>query len=399
MRTTKDISGLFQPLEDIISSTFIPKTISNQLTPNNRKLLSLPARHGGLGIFNPVEIADFEYASSAAATAPLSKIINEQKTQFDPESLHLLKRELESAKSEMLTTKRLNQTKAEELVREALPPNEQRFHQERTRRGSSIWVTSLPLKEHRFNLNKQEFWDSMSLRYCLELEGRPPNCPCGKPNTTEHSLSCHLGGYVQLRHNEIRDLTANLLKEAGCRDVSREPHLLPITGETFRLKSANTANDARLDVAARDFWLPMDKIYTDVRIFNPLAPTNSALPLDTALKRHEDEKKRCYNERVLEVEQSCFCPLVFSVTGALGNEAEKFYRRLAKLLADKTHQAYSDTIRYIRQRLSFTLLRTTVISLRGHRGNKFTKTRQYKSELNDINLLYNTFNSTKFNQF
>ena len=70
--------------------------------------------------------------------------------------------------------------------------------------------------------------------------------------------------------------------------VSRDPHLLPITGETFRLKSANTANDARLDVAARDFWLPMDKIYTDVRIFNPLAPTNSAIPLDTALKRHKD---------------------------------------------------------------------------------------------------------------
>ena len=400
MRTTKDVSSLFQPLEDIISSTFIPKTISNQLTPDNRKLLSLPARHGGLGIFNPVEIADFEYASSAAATAPLSKIITEQKTQFDPESLQLLKRELESAKSEMLTTKRQNQTKAEELVREELPPNEQRFHQERTRRGSSIWVTSLPLKEHRFNLNKQEFWDSMSLRYCLELEGRPPNCPCGKPNTTEHSLSCQLGGYVQLRHNEIRDLTANLLKEAGCRDVTREPHLLPITGETFRLKSANTANDARLDVSARDFWLPMDKIYADVRIFNPLAPTNSAISLDTALKRHEDEKKRCYNERVLEVEQSCFSPLVFSVTGALGNEAEKFYRNLARLLADKTKQAYADTIRYIRQRLSFTLLRTTIISLRGHRGNKFTKTFQYKSERHDINLLYtNSFNSTRFNQF
>eukprot|EP00116_Pleurobrachia_bachei_P005637 sb/3465899/ len=149
---------------------------------------------------------------------------------------------------------------------------------------------------------EQEFCDSMSLRYCLELEGRPPNCPCGKPNTTDHSLSCHLGGYVQLRHIEIRDLTANLLKEAGCRGVSREPHLLPITGEKFRLKSANTANDARLDVAARDFWLPMEKIYTDVRIFNPLAPTNSAIPPDTASKRHEDENERCYNERVLEVE-------------------------------------------------------------------------------------------------
>ena len=140
----------------------------------------------------------------------------------------------------------------------------------------------------------------------------------------------------------------------------------------------------------------MDKIYTDIRVFNPLAPTNSAVPLDTALKRLEQEKKRCYNERVLEVEQSSFCPLVFSVTGAMGNEAEKFYRRLAHLLAERTNQEYTDTIRYIRQRLSFTLLRTTVISLRGHRGNKLTKSREYKSNLIDINLLYNTFNSNLF---
>ena len=149
----------------------------------------------------------------------------------------------------------------------------------------------------------------------------------------------------------------------------------------------------------KGFLASYGQIYTDVRIFNPLAPTNSAIPLETALKRHEDEKKRCYNERVLEVEQSSFCPLVFSLTGALGNEAEKFYRRLTNRLADKTKQADPDTIRYIRQRLAFTLLRTTVISLRGHRGNKLTATRQYKSEPNDINLLYNNFNSTKFNQF
>ena len=147
-----------------------------------------------------------------------------------------------------------------------------------------------------------------------------------------------------------------------------------------------------------ELWPKTSKKCGEPYEYLPLTPTNSAISLDTALKRHEDEKKRCYNERVLEVEQSCFSPLVFSVTGALGNEAEKFYRNLARLLADKTKQAYADTIRYIRQRLSFTLLRTTIISLRGHRGNKFTKTSQYKSERHDINLLYNnSFNSTRFN--
>ena len=52
----------------------------------------------------------------------------------------------------------------------------------------------------------------MAVRYGFDLEGRPITCPCGKSNITEHSLTCALGGYVQLRHNELRYLTVNLLK-------------------------------------------------------------------------------------------------------------------------------------------------------------------------------------------
>ena len=385
MRTTPGISELFQPLENNITNLLLPNTISNQLTPDYRKLLSLPARDGGLGIFNPVEVAETEYTSSTNATAPLSKLINEQKTTFDSEGVYLLEQQLKHEKAEMLLAKRDRQKKDHEEVVSTLTSAQQRFHQERSRKGASIWVTSLPLKEHGFNFNKREFRDAMSLRYGFELEDRPHSCPCGKINTTEHCLTCPLGGYVQLRHNEIRDLTANLLRESGCLGVSTEPHLLPITGEKFRLKSTNTKNDARLDVAATGFWSDMDKIYTDVRIFNPLAPTNCSVSLDDALKRHEQEKKRCYNERVLEVEQASFCPLVFSVTGAMGNEAEKFYRHLAHRLSKKTHQTYPHTMRYIRQRISFTLLRTAVISLRGHKG---TKLKAYSKDINDFNLLY-----------
>ena len=56
---------------------------------------------------------------------------------------------------------------------------------------------------------------------------------------------------MHLRHNQIRDLTANLLVEAGCKDVQVEPHLLPLTGETLQYASAITTDEARLDVSAR----------------------------------------------------------------------------------------------------------------------------------------------------
>ena len=59
----------------------------------------------------------------------------------------------------------------------------------------------------------------------------------------EHALSCPKGGFPILRHNEIRELTANLLTEV-CHKVSIEPDLQPLTGESLRGASSI---GARLD--------------------------------------------------------------------------------------------------------------------------------------------------------
>ena len=70
-----------------------------------------------------------------------------------------------------------------------------------------------------------------------------------------------------IRHNEVRDLTASLLTEVW-HNVATEPSLQPITSETFSLASANTTNDARLDVKTRDFWSRGQDVYFDVRVFS-----------------------------------------------------------------------------------------------------------------------------------
>ena len=119
-------------------------------------------------------------------------------------------------------------------------------------------------------------------------------------------------------------------------------------------------------------------------IFNSRAPTNKSLSIDKVLKKHEDEKKRAYGERVLQVEKSSFTPVVFSTSGIMGDEADKLYKQIAHRLANKTKQSYPDSIRYIRQRLSFCLLKTLIISLRGHRG----QSPKSFSDRNDINILY-----------
>ena len=78
--------------------------------------------------------------------------------------------------------------------------------------------------------------------------------------------------------------------------------------------------------------------------------------------------KREYEERVREIEHGSFSPLVFSTTGGMGNTATVVYKRLASLHADKFEKPYSEIIHWLRCRLSFSLLRSSIMCIRGSRS-------------------------------
>ena len=52
-------------------------------------------------------------------------------------------------------------------------------------------------------------------------------------------------------------------------------------------------------------------------------------------RQHENEKKRMYVNRVMEVEQATFTLLVFTTTGGMAEECRRYHSRLAELLANK----------------------------------------------------------------
>ena len=64
-----------------------------------------------------------------------------------------------------------------------------------------------------------------------------------------------------------------------------------------------------------------------------------------------------------------FGPLVFSSSGGMGPTASIVYRRLANLISSKHSNPYSRTILFIRCKLSFALLRSSLRCLRGSRSN------------------------------
>ena len=234
-------------------------------------------------------------------------------------------------------------------------------------KGASTWLTSLPLKSLGYILNKQEFNDALALRYNLKIKDTAKLCVCGDINTLNHSLICKRGGYVSLRHNTLRDTTAELLRYT-CRDVVTEPPLLPIAGVHLP-PGSNTTDNARLDVSVRSLWNPLERAFMDIRVFHAPAPSNRNLKsIPKMYVHHEQLKKKAYNPRVIQVEKGVFTPMVFSTTGGMGEEAKKMVTRLAGKYAMKSGQSYAESVSFIRRRLRFDLLKSTIIALRGYRG-------------------------------
>ena len=108
-----------------------------------------------------------------------------------------------------------------------------------------------------------------------------------------------------------------------------------MTGESFKEATANRSYEARLDISARSVWITGQKVFLDVRVFNPLVGWYGNLNISKAYEINEKEKKRAYNERVQEIEQGTFTPLVFSAMDGMSRECDRFYKHLCELLADK----------------------------------------------------------------
>jgi hypothetical protein len=73
-------------------------------------------------------------------------------------------------------------------------------------------------------------------------------------------------------------------------------------------------------------------------------------------RKHELDKKRKYGDRMREVENSSFTPLVFSKTGGASGETTVVYKRLADLLDNKRKSPYNTTLAWRRCHISFALM-------------------------------------------
>ena len=55
------------------------------------------------------------------------------------------------------------------------------------------------------------------------------------------------GGFMCIRHNDLLDLTANMMSEV-CKDTEIEPKLTPLSGGKLQGRTSKNSNEARIDI-------------------------------------------------------------------------------------------------------------------------------------------------------
>ena len=237
-------------------------------------------------------------------------------------------------------------------------------------KGASSWVTACPTYDHDTVLNKGDFIDSVCIRYGWSVSDLPDKCVCDHTFDVQHALDCMIGGYRNVMHNELRDTVAGVLKDAGYKAVEIEPRLQPLSGEHFEFKSANCDDDARSDIKCNGFWRPMRTAFFDIKVVSPYARSYAHLSTAQMYRNAEKSKEREYLERIRNVEHADFNPLVFTTAGGMAPQTQIVIKRIATVLSEKKGLPRSVVTGWLRCKLSFALLRTTLLCLRGTRTRR-----------------------------
>ena len=131
----------------------------------------------------------------------------------------------------------------------------------------------------------------------------------------------------------------------------------------------NTSDEARADIRAKSFYRDGQNAFFDIQVTNADSASQQHRTIKSILKSEETNKKREYNVRIMEIEHGTFTPLIFTVKGVMGPESNKI---LAGKIAEKTGERYEEVARLIRVKLSFLIMKSALMCIRGSRST-YTK--------------------------
>ena len=158
-----------QPLVPVMPSLHLKTQLGNEFLPaltgrsaitdQERELLSLPCRLGGLGIPDFTKLASSCYQASQDICSPVVDLILKSKQAHRKDTSteqRRIKQRVKNEKRVCDADKGSSLDLPDRLMKEAeLAQN----------KGSSSWLTALPLVKYHFSLSKSEFRDAICMQY------------------------------------------------------------------------------------------------------------------------------------------------------------------------------------------------------------------------------------------
>ena len=337
-------------------------------------------KYGGLGIHNPVMDASHRLSDSRLLSRNLQAKILSGECELDFDASEHAKTVLHIKDK----WEKRHQKRKDDLCEAR--PELKRILQFACSKGASNIITTLPLDKFGFAIKaKRDFRDLLCLRYHRRVQGLQRDCVCGQPYSLDHSQICKRGGFIHMRHDQPKEAFA-LEASKFFRDVQVEPPLEAVSGEVMRHKSAIVSDDARSDLRVRGFWSNMRNAFFEFRVVYPYARSYADQDPLTLLRSQQQARKREYEQRVRDIEDGDFTPMIMTSLGGMGPDMSMAVKHLASMWSEKRGENYSTVLNVLRCKLAFAVARAALVCLRGSRCP--WPTRAAFNPMDDVELAY-----------
>lgn len=328
---------------------------------NTLEQVSNPTRYGGLAIaaINLMEETREMFSRGEVTSGDLkSKLINQD---------HALPIKMDMSEFKKQKEKLIRKEINEQIDRESKAEDKSR-RQELKLKGTNNWIGAPPIKARGRYLNKNAFQDAVRMRLGLEPKNLSQKCACGNKNSVNHSRTCHIGGYINMRHDKVRDYIYDKAKMVY-NDVEKETTLKPVEEQVLS-PGAILADGARSDVRIMGFSRDFQDTHFDIKVINAQADTHLTHNPKEAMLKAEEGKDRAYKERIQKVENGEFMPILFTSRGARSIKTSRAMTKLANKIAAKRNQEKQMVIKGMSTDLSFLFLKIELACIRGNRRRR-----------------------------
>jgi hypothetical protein len=149
-------------------------------------------------------------------------------------------------------------------------------------------------------------------------------------------------------------------------DTEIEPHLQETSQHPLQ-QGANRQDNSRSDVRINGFSREYQNSFLDIKVINIQAKSHLKYSVTKELERSEEEKGKADKQRIEDVENGTFYPVIFTTKGRRSRKCAMVMKKLAAKIATKRKQPVYQIAQSMSTDISFLLLRSEIACIRGNR--------------------------------